>query len=277
MSTLAAKRRRIEAANSALNKPFRSPLKAPLQQDSKSSEGSKLKTTAADPTNPSSNEVKSEEAQCTQTESHALPSHAPAAAPSPHANARRPSLPYRINLTKTPLTSNDPEALALRRDLIAVESQIRAVRADIDIINQAKSIIASGGTRRLEVQTKKWRDVARQAADEMFGTVKERVYQMGGVKAWKEEERRRRKRSTGWNDDNDNARGNAQRGEDEDEGEHSLGKREEMETRREEQEAEKRLYELEGLADGEGGGLDDSALEQEEDDDVSCDDPIVIS
>jgi hypothetical protein len=68
------------------------------------------------------------------------------------------------------------------------------VQKNIDTIRQAKQISISSQDAELEGLIDKWRQSSQAVAEEIFGTVKERVCRMGGVAAWREMEKRKHDR-----------------------------------------------------------------------------------
>jgi len=73
----------------------------------------------------------------------------------------------------------------------ALSRAIASCRQDIDTLRQATSIIQKDSDDTLEELVIKWRAAARQAAEEVFASSRDRVNRMGGVGAWKERETER--------------------------------------------------------------------------------------
>lgn len=74
----------------------------------------------------------------------------------------------------------------------------------MDTYTQALKIEESGKDAELEGLIKKWRVVSKDAAEEVFGSVRDRVNRMGGVKGWRDAEKKKREGfggSYGWADD----------------------------------------------------------------------------
>jgi hypothetical protein len=88
-------------------------------------------------------------------------------------------------------TTKDPAELAAQKAITSLELQIRAVRNEIDTLSQAQRLSASSRDAELEELAAKWKAAAQSVAEEVFGTVKERVCRMGGVQAWRESEKRK--------------------------------------------------------------------------------------
>ncbi|KAF2215679.1 hypothetical protein CERZMDRAFT_10113, partial [Cercospora zeae-maydis SCOH1-5] len=74
------------------------------------------------------------------------------------------------------------------------------VQNELDILKQAETLSNSTTDADLENLRDKWRLASQYAAEELFGTVKERVCRMGGVAAWREMEKKRHDRSHGLGD-----------------------------------------------------------------------------
>ncbi|KAF2236149.1 hypothetical protein EV356DRAFT_531393 [Viridothelium virens] len=265
-----AKKRRIEAAKSALNKPFRSPLKTPLQSKSNPPATSNLSPTAAqdETTSPTKNPTL-ETSATTNTSTNARPKPSRAASSKAFAPQRRYPAP-----TRNPPTTN-PTLLAARRRLATLEAQHRAITADTALIQQAGSILARDSVPELAALREKWKGVARQAAEEVFVGVKEWVEHMGGVRVWREEERRRRRereRYAWGGEELGGGRGGGDGGGGDEEGEgedgEELGRRAERGARREELEGARGVDEVDEVENGVEGEVDDPVMDQEGDDDT---------
>jgi Swi5-dependent recombination DNA repair protein 1 len=162
MYTPAAKKRRIEAASSTLSKPFRSPFKSPLK---------------AAPSSPSS----------TNTTNDPSPSPILSEKPpnlSPAIPARRiQSVQKKYPSPSASITSQlntDPEIAALLRTQRELEKQLREVRENLETAEQARKIeMESRKTGEIDgdliALIEKWRAASRQAAEELFGKVRDRV------------------------------------------------------------------------------------------------------
>ena len=116
--------------------------------------------------------------------------------------------------------TSDRDVVTAQKKQRSLEQTLRNVRADIDTLEQALRIerrrqqqqvkhcgeagdskdidenssgpkLQSGGAR-LESLIAKWRDVSRQAAEEIFEGARERISRMGGVSAWREREREKK-------------------------------------------------------------------------------------
>ena len=187
---LGLKRRRIDEVTNTLKKPFVSPLRAAQ---------------------------KTERAPLQETDSNApSPVHRSPYIPSIHAHTTEPgahaevvsqqqtdyvpakSTPIRKYATfSTSAKRPDPEEIAMQRSITALELQTRRVQNDIDALQQADQISNSSTDADLEALVDKWRLASQAVAEDLFGTVKERVYRMGGVAAWKESEKNTHNRFNG--------------------------------------------------------------------------------
>ncbi|KAK4555737.1 hypothetical protein LTR86_006957 [Recurvomyces mirabilis] len=106
--------------------------------------------------------------------------------------------PNRIYaVANTSSKRKDPADVAAQRALTSLEVQIRALKNELDTLTQAQHIASSTTDAELEALSIKWRHASQQAAEELFGTVKERVCRMGGVAAWRESERKKHDRALG--------------------------------------------------------------------------------
>ena len=116
---------------------------------------------------------------------------------STDTTVRRPT--RFMPLRRHPVTANrrDPAEIAAQKALTALELQIRKVKNDLDVLKQSEQIKSSTMDAELEALADKWRLASQQAAEELFGVVKERVCRMGGVQAWRESEKRKFERANG--------------------------------------------------------------------------------
>lgn len=90
-----------------------------------------------------------------------------------------------------------PEEQAAQKAVSALEVQIRCVQKELDILNQAEQLATTSTDAELEALSEKWKLCSQAVAEELFGTVKERVQRMGGVAAWRETEKRKYERAHG--------------------------------------------------------------------------------
>ena len=66
------------------------------------------------------------------------------------------------------------------------------------MLTQAQTLATSTKDDDLVVLVDKWRSASRAAAEELFGSTRDRVNRMGGVGAWKEREKESKERQMQW-------------------------------------------------------------------------------
>ena len=154
-----AKRRRVESASSTLCKPFRSPLKLP-KNDCQPLPPSKV-----------DNHVQ-------QTPIHTSPFR---------IDPKAPDKQRRTSLTDdaTPCPSTE-DVVALQKQYSFLAQQLRKLRQDLDVTEQALQIRSSNQKAQVHALILKWRNIARDAADDVFATAHSRVENMGGLKVWQD-------------------------------------------------------------------------------------------
>jgi Swi5-dependent recombination DNA repair protein 1 len=188
-----AKRRRLNNATHTLSKPFVSPLKTAdannLQTPTKSRRSNVI-APANTPYIPSTLAHTINAATSTPLSKPQL-SRPPAITPVRSNSVRRPaySTPFAKRL--------DPAEQAVQKAITSLEMQIKAVRNDIDALNQAAKYTNDSSDNDLEELAIKWKAASQAAAEEIFGSVKERVNRMGGVEAWRDSEKQKYERSNG--------------------------------------------------------------------------------
>ncbi|MCJ1438704.1 hypothetical protein MMC27_008094 [Xylographa pallens] len=179
--TPAPKRRKT----SALFKPFKSPLKTPFP------------ATPA-PGTTIANEHHHPSPLSITTNSSAKP---PASLP--------PADSPPLSSTPTSKRTTSPTILPTTTSLSALQSQYTSLAlthtrllSTLDTHTQALKIESSARDAELARLITLWRLAARQAAEEIFAGVRDRVNRMGGVGAWREREREGRERwgGGGWDD-----------------------------------------------------------------------------
>lgn len=172
MAPPAPKRRRPN--EDALRKPFKSPFHSPLQPATKSTEAS---------------------GQHTQTH---------------HSSSdNRISLGSNENVKVNPTSglpklhvSKSRSSLANRPSgSVTLTTQIAELRQTINDLEQASSLLSSNKSARLEALIVTWRSASRAAAEELFAISGERISKMGGVGAWRAQERERAEFQQQWNHD----------------------------------------------------------------------------
>lgn len=187
-SPLSVKRRKLNDASANLKKPFVSPLRA-----TKPNRAPLTETTS------NSNVRPYIPSSLAHTVKPAYPAseHTPAAPKTKiiHGNA--------IPLRKQPPTAwssrkkATPEEIAAQKANTSLELQIRKVQNDLDTLKQGRHIANTSTDADLGALIEKWRLASQSVAEELFGSVKERVCRMGGVAAWREMEKRKYERAHG--------------------------------------------------------------------------------
>ncbi|KAF2128012.1 hypothetical protein P153DRAFT_432426 [Dothidotthia symphoricarpi CBS 119687] len=207
MSTPYAKRRRLNEATKTLHKPFKSPFKTPSKSvtssDPPSSDPSDLVIPDPAYVFPVLNTARSNDVQPLPTP--ARPEESPATPAPPTARTSR-SLVSR-SITSTPsrsLPKKTPSKPSLTREIVQL-------RSDIQILSQAERLATSTEDDNLIVLIDKWRTASRAAAEELFGSTRDRVNRMGGVGAWKEREKEAQERTQKWDQEERQAQVEAER------------------------------------------------------------------
>lgn len=72
------------------------------------------------------------------------------------------------------------------------------LRNEIQILTQAHALATSTKDEDLQVLIDRWRTASRAAAEELFGSTRDRVNRMGGVGAWKQREKEAKERTMKW-------------------------------------------------------------------------------
>ncbi|KAL1879251.1 hypothetical protein Daus18300_001830 [Diaporthe australafricana] len=213
MNTPAAKRRRVEAANSTLKKPFHSPLltRRPNTRDnstpgpSTTPEPSSTKRPSEDVYSPSSPSAPQQPQALRSARSSASLRHSRPASPLnlsipsglPRLPAKRKSSgPSEI--AAGPDDGNPFLALARAHKTAGRDAIVSDLDRRLGIVEQARKIEAASEESRsgepvdqeLRDLIAKWKAASRLAAEELFETVKERVDNAGGPKVWKEQQQR---------------------------------------------------------------------------------------
>ncbi|KAK5945599.1 hypothetical protein PMZ80_002804 [Knufia obscura] len=148
-----AKRRRLDATASTLSKPFRSPLKViPNHQ-------------AAIPNEKNDHADNQATTPCQALPATDAPTKLPTSSPTKHPDEE-------VDITE------------LQKEYSALSQQLRKLRQDLDAVEQAHKIQSTNQEEKLNRLILKWRDVARDAADEVFESASSRVKDMGGLQAW---------------------------------------------------------------------------------------------
>ncbi|KAL8785029.1 MAG: hypothetical protein Q9213_003622 [Squamulea squamosa] len=172
------KRRRIDTSN-PLNRPFKSPFRTPLKP---SSTFQTNKTTPASVCN-SQPIAYSKSLPTSTTSTITTPSH-----------SSRPLPSYSSTLP----TKSGSDLDKLQKHHTNLLNALSSLRARLETTNQALEIEASDTDAELETLIKKWRGVSREAAEEVFVGMKEKVDGMGGWKKWRSREV---EGARGWDDE----------------------------------------------------------------------------
>lgn len=192
-SPITAKRRRLNNASNTLTRPFVSPLKSVDSANASS-------TTTPTKSRRSDVHVNSKTPYVPSTLAHTINA---ATSRTPNKDSASALTPARANSTRRPAYSTpfakrlDPAEQSLQKDITAIELQIKSVRNDLDILNQAAKYANNTADHDLEELSVKWKIASQAAVEEIFGTVKERVNRMGGVQAWRDSEKQKYERSNG--------------------------------------------------------------------------------
>jgi Swi5-dependent recombination DNA repair protein 1 len=182
MSIPAAKRQRTDAASYALSKPFRSPMKMPSTASTNKAP-TLVQQDSSDPARPGANDATKPLEPTKYLLQHA-------ATPSRTKTTKKPFL----SLISSTVHNADPDIAALVKAQRQLEKQLRELKEELDIAEQARRIEAdsekksSGGAvdGELTQLVVMWRAASRQAAEELFTGVRDRVnrYAMTKLLIW---------------------------------------------------------------------------------------------
>lgn len=194
MSTPQAKRRRLNEANKTLHKPFKSPFRTPLKpglgSDPPSSDSPDAHTSIPVDTYAAHPGV------VDQIKQHsALPAtlEQPPATPVPSTSRISRPLASRLNLaTLSRVVSKTAPSKP------SVAREIMRIRNEIQMLTQAQTLATSSKDDDLVALIDTWRSASRAAAEELFGSTRDRVNRMGGVGAWKDREKESKDRQMKW-------------------------------------------------------------------------------
>lgn len=186
-SPLGVKRRRVENATWKLTKPFISPMR----------------TDKSDPTPLPPQTFTYTPSSLAHTVQLAY-SAAKTSTPAPKSSSKKAftatATPIRKSTTSLYSSKKiiaNPEEVAAQKAISSIEAQIRKTKNELDTLNQAQQIRSTSTDADLEQLTDKWRLASQAIAEDLFGTVKERVCRMGGVTAWREMEKKKHDRMHG--------------------------------------------------------------------------------
>lgn len=186
-SPLSVKRRRVEDNTTRLAKPFRSPLRSSSSVSQTKDNNHNLIPTPYLPSTLAHSTFAYSSIPETPTKVERAPSTA-----KPKSTPVRKQHAFATSSKRT-----DPDEFAAQRAITKLELQIRSVKNEVDALKQANQVSSTDTDAELEILVQKWRIASQTAAEELFGTVKERVNRMGGVAAWRESEKNKYDRSNG--------------------------------------------------------------------------------
>ncbi|KAK4040060.1 hypothetical protein C8A01DRAFT_35932 [Parachaetomium inaequale] len=234
----AAKRRRIDAANATLRKPFRSPLirqqddgqpsssESAQNSPSTSRAPSVASFTPVTPATPAQARRAVGDAAAAAAAASPLsasPSLTTTASSTPGLIKRsasltsRPGRSSRATATTKPKhggansnnnTAEDDLLQQLQTSQRTLTTHLRTTQTKLDLVRQARQIEQAALAKRpgeavdaeLRDMVAKWKGVSRLAAEELFRLIRGRVEGMGGARAWRES-RRWQQRAGGYHDD----------------------------------------------------------------------------
>ncbi|KAH7394345.1 hypothetical protein BKA66DRAFT_456129 [Pyrenochaeta sp. MPI-SDFR-AT-0127] len=194
MSTPHAKRRRLNDAAKTLQKPFKSPFRTPLKPSTVSGtpslDPSGIQKLASVPVQRSNLIAITKDEQPTSTS--AVVQQTPSA-PVPSEPRESKTLASRSDSTalSRSLSKKMPSKPSITREIIQL-------RNEIQMLTQAQSLATSTKDDDLVILIDRWRTASRAAAEELFGSTRDRVNRMGGVGAWREREKESRDRQKNW-------------------------------------------------------------------------------
>jgi hypothetical protein len=163
-SQLPNKRRRLNRLSN-VNKPFKSPLRAPLVSK---------QPNVQSPLVPGSAKPKTAQAD----DSVLIPSTASARQLDFRLSRSSPTKPSSRLSTST----SQPQKTS---EIKLLEAAIRVAKTDIQTLTQAVSILSASKQSMLADLGSKWKEATRTAADQVFDQAKDKVEGMGGFKSWK--------------------------------------------------------------------------------------------
>ncbi|GAD98733.1 DNA repair protein Dds20/Sfr1, putative [Paecilomyces variotii No. 5] len=201
-----SKRRRLDQAASTLSKPFKSPLRTPVQKVEQTANPSPLRLSSqinpegrAETTDETAEHHPKEEIKGTGE----APKRTPTTPPIKAAQQTTPlvSLRKRKSFASLPNSiSSDLAVAALQKQHAVLQARLSSLRAELDTTQQALRIESSSRDEELEALILKWRAASQDAAEELFVSARDKVFRMGGVRAWKERAKKSRER---WDDRED--------------------------------------------------------------------------
>ncbi|KAL1851481.1 hypothetical protein Plec18170_006297 [Paecilomyces lecythidis] len=201
-----SKRRRLDQAASTLSKPFKSPLRTPVQKVDQTASPSPLRRSSQikqeeriETTDEAAGQHPKEEVEATGEAPRPTPRTTPIKA------AQQTTAPLSLRKRKSFVSSSnsispDPAVSALQKQHTTLQARLSSLRAELDTTQQALRIESSSRDEELEALVLKWRAASQDAAEELFASARDKVFRMGGVRAWKERAKKSRER---WDDGED--------------------------------------------------------------------------
>ncbi|KAJ2904088.1 putative dna repair protein dds20 mei5 protein [Zalerion maritima] len=188
MLTPAAKRRRFAAANETLKKPFKSPF---ANKNSTSASLSSSAKKGSGTLRDAAQTYASHESPLKRTASTGHPEDTSVqSSPERIHKATVPRRPHPAFSTSTTSRHRDqsPFLAAITSRQRAVDRDIKQLDDELEMAHQARRLLEEAAKKTpgkapgsdLEALTLKWQAAARQAAEELFPTAKERYQSMGG-------------------------------------------------------------------------------------------------
>jgi Swi5-dependent recombination DNA repair protein 1 len=201
MSTPQAKRRRLNEATKTLQKPFKSPFRTPLKpsigDDPPSSDPPEVHTPALE--TPRTNAPATRTIAAADNDAQRATTFAASMQP-PKTPATSKVIPrVSKSLVSRPILSTQSRVVPKKTSSKpSVAREIMQLRNEIQMLTQAQTLATSTKDDDLVVLVDKWRSASRAAAEELFGSTRDRVNRMGGVGAWKEREKESKERQMQW-------------------------------------------------------------------------------
>ncbi|KAF2721351.1 hypothetical protein K431DRAFT_247335 [Polychaeton citri CBS 116435] len=189
------KRRRLNDAAATLKKPFVSPMRSSAKQEQKTPLQPTLRhpdipyapSTLAHSFTPAPNQQNT-----ISDKSEARTGQHDTTPPYPRSQTTTLSTKFARHSAR-----KDPAERELSRLITHLELEAKRLCNDIDILAQAEKLRTGNTDADLEELRQKWKKAAQDASEEVFGSVKERVNRMGGVRVWRQSEQRKFERANG--------------------------------------------------------------------------------
>lgn len=98
---------------------------------------------------------------------------------------------------------------ALKKEHAILAQRLQQQRQDLTVLQQTLTIRSTNQEEKLNILIAKWRNVARDAADDLFESASARVKEMGGLESWHNNTSRAYLKD--WTDPNENNRSSSER------------------------------------------------------------------